>query len=85
MILIFRQLKLRNKLFGLSYINDYYYLVIIIVIIRKAEGYQEGDYTQHTKLTVTEFINDTNYLDRLALASQVSMYSLIYILVCNDV
>ena len=47
-------------------------LILIISRDRKAEGYAEGDYTQHSKLSVTEFIRDQHFLDRLASASEVS-------------
>ncbi|KAF6024303.1 FTSJ3 [Bugula neritina] len=46
-------------------------IIYVSKFCRKAEGYKEGDYTQHTKLSVTDFINDPKYMDRLALASEL--------------
>lgn len=53
-------------------------MFFVIYFYRKAEGYQEGDYTQHAKMTVTEFIDDPKFLDKLALASEVRYSKLTY-------
>lgn len=40
----------------------------------KAQGYQEGDYTLHHKLTVTNFLEAGKFLERLSVASEVAYY-----------
>ncbi|ELU07817.1 hypothetical protein CAPTEDRAFT_103272 [Capitella teleta] len=38
---------------------------------KKAEGYEDGDYTLHQKLTITDFIRADNYMERLAACNEI--------------
>lgn len=50
---------------------------------RTVEGYDDGDYLQHTKLSALEFIRSENFHQLLANSAEVIIIKVLYCIVAN--